>query len=353
MNACPPEQLRLTRVKEFRIHAHSSPSKAISLAVQLLPEASGLPCHTHTQRLIRSSSSQNSRFISRQKEMKNDVMPWLYLAFWQLSPVNNRWLLVKLCRAMMMSLEFRNEAKYHEQGKKIVMREKIDLGIEDESILVHGCKAYSTHHMDSKLESHVMHLICHMLESLSIPWGRPSLRIWLWPPILVYKVFAPSCGCSAIILPVPQEIHHHILQQLAAMLGYQAQNSSSKLIWSDLAPPNLSLFSHSITCFADQHIFCLQIDTYLIAKWEQLLSHNLCILKKHLLWYDPRESIIWVPSSWWGCGYIRAAVYNMVAMHAAHATKRSAKEKPHATADKKIKWYIADTRACCTWKRWR
>jgi hypothetical protein len=33
---------------------------------------------------------------------------------------------------MMMSLEFRNEAKYHEQGKKIVMREKMDLGIEDE-----------------------------------------------------------------------------------------------------------------------------------------------------------------------------------------------------------------------------
>ncbi len=70
---------------------------------------------------------------------------------------------------MMMSLEFRNEAKYHEQGKKIVMREKMDLGIEDESVLVHGRKAYSTHHMDSKLESHVMHLICHMLESLSIP----------------------------------------------------------------------------------------------------------------------------------------------------------------------------------------
>ncbi len=127
------------------------------------------------------------------------------------------------------------------------------------------------------------------------------------------------------------------------------KNSSSKLIWSDLAPPNLSSFSCSITCFADQHIFCLQIDTYLIAKWDQLLSHNLCILEKHLLWYDPRESIIWVPSSWWGCGYIRTAVYNMVAMHAAHATKRWAKEKPHATADKKIKWYITDTRACCTW----
>jgi len=38
-----------------------------------------------------------------------------------------------------------------------------------------------------------------------------------------------------------------------------------------------------------------------------------------------------------GSGYIRAAMYNMVAMHAADAAKRSAKEKPHATAHKKIK----------------
>ncbi len=211
---------------------------------------------------IRSSFSQNSRFISRQKEMKNDVMPLLYLAFWQLSPINNRWLLVKLCRAMMMSLEFRNEAKYHEQGKKIVTREKMDLGIEDESVLVHSCKAYSTHHMDSKLESHVMHLICHMLESLSIPGGRPPLRIWLWPPILVYKVFPPCCGCSAIILPVPQEIHHYILQQLATMLRHQAQKLklNAHLIWSSSSKPELIFPLNYLFCrsayflFADWHI---------------------------------------------------------------------------------------------------
>jgi hypothetical protein len=121
-----------------------------------------------------------------------------------------------------------------------------------------------------------MHLICHMLESLAIAEDLAVAShtcLQSHSPLLWMQCHR-SPGTTRN--PPP---HTAAACSNAETSGSKIQAQSS----SDLAPPNLSSFPHSITCFADQHIFCLQIDTYLIVKWDQLLSHNLCIIEKHLV----------------------------------------------------------------------